>query len=265
MLVAAPAAALAPTELTGAINTPDVAEAAGVPAKGRGQRKGHADKSSLVPADGTPAEEAVEVQPKKRACRHGPATSHSAVSEEPDAEPAAEEADAGEAEVQPKKQARARSRLSTSSAATAEQAVAEEVEEQPRKRGRRSGPSTSKPAVAEEETVAPDAEVVEVDGGVAIGCIGELDYYSQQVNWDAIRPLKTFAGRYQPKNKDGAGTWVTRRTLFYHLVPEEYQTTRLQLSFWKYLSEKTLAGLSEADAARQFVQEGLAGAASAAD
>ena len=229
--------------------------------------------------------ESAGVQPKKRGRRSRPATSQPATVEEHVEEPAEE----AEAEVQPKRRARVKSRLSSSSPATAEQAEAEGVEEQPRKRARRSGPSTSKPAVtaagavaapdaaaeeepvapdaaAEEEAVAPDAEAVEVDGGEVDGSAAGEEDFSQQVDWDAVRKLKTFAGRYLPKTRDGAGTWVTRRTLFFTLVPLEYQTTRLQLSFWKYLSEKTGAGVSEADAACQFVQEGTAaGAASAAD
>ena len=101
-LVAAPAAALAPPELAGDVHTPEVPEAAEALEKGCGQRRGHAHDSGQAPADRTPAEEAVEVQPEKRACRSEPATSHPAVAEEPEAEPAAEEADAGNAEVQPK-------------------------------------------------------------------------------------------------------------------------------------------------------------------
>ena len=91
------------------------AEPTGALAKGRGQRHGHAHNSSQAPADRTPAGEAVEVQPEKRACRSGPATSHPAFAEEPDAEPAAEDAEAGEAKVQPKMRVHVRRRLSTSS------------------------------------------------------------------------------------------------------------------------------------------------------
>ena len=285
-LGAAPAAALAPPQLADDISSSEaVQEEAWVPAKGRGQRSGHAGNSSQAPTEKAPAEVAVEVQPKKRGRRSRPATSQPATVEEPDEEPAEE----AEAEVQPKRRARVKSRLSSSSPATADQAEAEGVEEQPRKRARRSGPSTSKPAVtaagavaapdaaaedepvapdaaAEEEAVAPEAEAAEVDGGEVDGSAAGEEDFSQLVDWDAVRKLKTFAGRYLPKTRDGAGTWVTRRTLFFTLVPLEYQTTRLQLSFWKYLSEKTGAGVSEADAAHQFVQEGTAaGAASAAD
>jgi hypothetical protein len=84
------------------------------------------------------------------------------------------------------------------------------------------------------------------------------------INWELvqrIRGLKTFAGRYMPETKAGMVTWMNRRNLFYSLVPQENQTTKLQLSFWKYLSEQTGAGMSEADATRQFVQDGQAGAA----
>ena len=102
--------------------------------------------------------------------------------------------------------------------------------------------------------VAPDAVAAEGDGGF-------WETLGQHVNWEAVRKLKTFAGRYLPNSQSGAVTWMTRRTLFFSLVPEGNQTTKLQLIFWKYLSEKAAAGMSEEYAARQLVEERLAGAA----
>jgi hypothetical protein len=175
----------------------------------------------------------------------------------------AEEAAAAVAEVQPKTRTRVRSSPATSSPAiVAEEAGAEAVAVQPKKRSRRSGPSASRPAIEtaeEEEAVAQDAEAVAHNVAVVLGTIED---FSQQVDWEAVQQLKTFAGRYAPNTKDGAGTWVTRRILFYSLVPPYvYQTSKLQLSFWKYLSEKVRTGMSETDAARQFVREGRARAA----
>ena len=224
---------------------------------GAGLAAAGADDGGQAPPEGT-AEEVEEVLPKKKARRRGPATSHPAVADEPGAELAAVAADAGEAEEQPKARARARSTATASSSpAETEQAEAEAAEEQPKKRARQGGPSTSGPSLeAEAEAVAVEVET--------LGAMGYEDF-AQHVDWDAIRKLKTFAGRYLPNTKAGSGTWVTRRTLFFSLVPQEYQTTKLQLSFWKYQSEKTGAGMSEVEAARQFALEGQAGAAAAAD
>jgi hypothetical protein len=58
---------------------------------------------------------------------------------------------------------------------------------------------------------------------------------------------------------------MTRRNLFFSLVPRRYQKTRLQLVFWKFLSEKLQAGMCEGDAARMFLQEVPAEAAEDAD
>jgi len=151
------------------------------------------------------------------------------------------------------------------------------VEGQPEKRRRRSGQATSQPAeeAEEAEAVAEEAEgtVAEVrpksrarvkhsllTSSPAIGAEAEElagEDFSQHVDWHAVGKLKTFAGRYPPNSKAGLETWVTRRALFYSQVPQEYQTTKLQLSFWKYLGDKVQgAGMSESEAARQFAQEG---------
>jgi hypothetical protein len=114
---------------------------------------------------------------------------------------------------------------------------------------------TSSPAI-----VAEGAEAIVAEGAEAEEVAGED--ISQHVDWEAVRKLKTFAGRYPPNSQAGLGTWVTRRALFYSQVPQEYQTTKLQLSFWKYLGDKVQgAQMSESEAARHFVQEGRAGAA----
>ena len=190
-------------------------------------------------------------------------------------------ADAVEDKVQSKTGARVRGRSSKSShPAVAQHDQAEEAE-QPKKRARRSGPSTSRPAeeAAAGATAAPEAEAVAINGGEALGTAavapdavaaegdsGSLEAeLGQHVNWEAVRKLKTFAGRYLPNSQSGAVTWMTRRTLFFSLVPEGNQTTKLQLIFWKYLSEKAAAGMSEEYAARQFVEERSAGAAEDAD
>ena len=109
---------------------------------------------------------------------------------------------------------------------------------------------------------APDAEAAAVDGRVALGAMADM---GQHVDWDAVRKFKTFAGRYMPSTQSGAATWMTRRSLFFFLVPHGYQTTRLQLVFWKFLSEKLQAGMCEGDAARMFLQEVPAEAAEDAD
>ena len=280
---AAPPAVLTPLGQAGDFSTPGTAGAAEAPALGQGRGRGRSHSQDL--ADETPAAEAVEAQPKKRARRSGQqSTSQPAATEEPEAEPAAEEAEAAEAEVQPKTRAGAKGRPSTSSPAVTEQADAEGAVALPKKRARRSGPSTSRPAAEEAvegATVTPEADAAKVDDGVALGSIaapdaeaaavdgrvalGAMADMGQHVDWDAVRKFKTFAGRYMPSTPSGCQTWMTRRNLFFSLAPHGYQKTRLQLVFWKFLSEKMQAGMSEGDAARMFLQEGPVGAAEDAD
>lgn len=70
--------------------------------------------------------------------------------------------------------------------------------------------------------------------------------------------LKTFAGRYEPKTAAGSKTWQVRRALYYELLPPGYQTTKLQLSFWKFCSAQIAAtSCSEEEAAKEFVRQGL--------
>ena len=287
-----PGAAPAAPGLVGHVSSPGEAVAEAGPAKGRG-RGGRSRKDSLAAVEETLAEPEKEPEPKQRGRRSGRVISCPAREAEA-AEAVAEEAGAAVAGVQPKTRARARRSQSTSSPAiVAEEAVAEEVEGPPEKRRRRSGHATSQPAeeaetveaVAEEAEataaevrpksrarvkhspltsspaiVAEGAEAIVAEGAEAEEVAGED--ISQHVDWEAVRKLKTFAGRYPPNSQAGLGTWVTRRALFYSQVPQEYQTTKLQLSFWKYLGDKVQgAQMSESEAARHFVQEGRAGAA----
>ena len=67
---------------------------------------------------------------------------------------------------------------------------------------------------------------------------------------------KTFAGRYKPKTALGAETWTTRKNLFFNLVPAEYQTAKLQLSFWKFCSIQVGCGATDRSAAEEFVRLG---------
>ena len=272
MLGAAPAAAQAPLGLAGNISSRTATGAVGAFVSSRGQGSGQSPYGSQAPGEGSPAEEVLEDQPKKRPRRGGPSTSLPAVAEEPEAEPATAKADAAEDKVQSRTGARVRGRSSKSSCpAVALHDQAEEAE-QPKKRARRSGPSTSRPAeeAAAGATAAPEAEAVAINGGgdalgaaavapdavAAEGNSGSLGAeLGQHVNWEAVRKFKTFAGRYLPNSQSGAVTWMTRRTLFFSLVTEGNQTTKLQLIFWKYLSEKAAAGMPEECAARRFVKK----------
>lgn len=72
---------------------------------------------------------------------------------------------------------------------------------------------------------------------------------------------KTFASRYCPKTEAGAETWCSRRDNFAKLVPEESQSAKLQLLFWKFCHELVVkeGGWSEEEAAKEFVKRELAG------
>ena len=251
---AAPAAVLAHPGLVGQVSSPEEVVAEAGLAKGRG-RGGRSRKDSPAAVVETLAEPEKEPAPKQRGRRSGQVISC----------PAGEASAAEEAVTE-----------------EAEAAVVGEVQPKPVKRGRRSGPqATSTPAEEAEDAEAvpeePEATAAEVrpksrarvkhspstsSPVEAEEVADEFSQLSQHVDWEAVRKLKTFAGRYPPNSQAGLGTWVTRRAMFYSTVPQEYQTTKLQLSFWKYVGDKVQgAGMSESEAARQFVQEGLAGAA----
>lgn len=73
---------------------------------------------------------------------------------------------------------------------------------------------------------------------------------------------KTFAGRYEPKTESGSATWLLRRALYFKLMPPGYQTAKLQLSFWKFCSDRMAAtGCSEEVAAQEFIRLGFGGPA----
>ena len=251
---AAPAAVLASPGLVGHVSSPGEAVAEAGPAKGRGRGCSH--KDSLTAVEETLAEPEKEREPKQRGRRSGRVIS----------------CPAGEAEA-------AEAVAEEAGAAAAGAAVAEG---RPEKRRHRSGQATSQPAEEAEEAKAVPEEaegtVAEVrpksrarvkhsqlTSSPAIEAEAEelaREEFSQRVDWHAVGKLKTFAGRYAPNSKAGLLTWMTRRFLFYSQVPQEYHTTKLQRSFWKYLGDKVQGGgTNESEAARQFVQEGLAGAA----
>jgi hypothetical protein len=290
---AAPAAVLAPLGLVGHVSSPEEAVAEAGPAKGGG-RGGRSCKHSQGAVAETLVTPEKEPEPKQRGHRSGWVISCPAGEAEA-AEAVAEEAGAAVAEVQPKKRGRRSGRVIScpaGEAEAAEEAVAEEAgaaaagaavaEGRPEKRRHRSGQATSQPAEEAEEAKAVPEEaegtVAEVrpksrarvkhsqlTSSPAIGVEAEelaREDFSPRVDWHAVGKLKTFAGRYAPNSKAGLLTWMTRRFLFYSQVPQEYHTTISQRSFWKYLDDKLQGGgTSEPEAARQFVQEGLAGAA----
>jgi len=158
-----------------------------------------------------------------------------------------------------------------------------------------SGPVIKRPAGAKlgggpelqgssEEEVAEDAEIADTEieaddegdlestGEVAAGLAGvEPPCEASGPAVHATKPphdpplkdwRKTYAGRYMPKPAAGSAAWLMRRKLFFTLVPEAYQTSRLQLSFWKFCAEQVKqGGLSEEEAAQEFVRQGSLAAA----